>query len=79
MSRIIKKVSNQIASHLGEHVKFPQIEAEWEFIRQNEYNIAGMPGVGGCIDCTHIKIQNPDALIVKYFEIVKDGFFKTFK
>jgi len=28
-------------------------------VKQKFYDVDGMPGVGACIDCTHIKIQNP--------------------
>ncbi|KAF0753506.1 putative nuclease HARBI1, partial [Aphis craccivora] len=28
-------------------------------IQDKFYKMYNMPGIGGCIDCTHIKIQNP--------------------
>jgi len=40
-------------------IKFPQTENEWDVVKQKFYDVAGMSGVGACIDCTHIKIQNP--------------------
>lgn len=33
-----------------------------------------MPGVGGCIDCTHIKIQNPGGLHGEVFRNRKGWF-----
>lgn len=59
MSRIIKRISHQIATKARNYVKFPQTENEWDVVKQKFYDVAGMPRVGACIDCTHIKIQNP--------------------
>ncbi|CAI6344057.1 unnamed protein product [Macrosiphum euphorbiae] len=74
VSRIIKRVSHEIASRFRDHVKFPQTEAEWSVIRQQFFEIAGMPGVGGCIDCTHIKIQNPGGINGEVFRNRKGWF-----
>lgn len=59
VERIIKKVSLAISGLLNRYVKFPPTEDALEANRQRFYNIAGFPGVSGCIDCTHIPIQNP--------------------
>jgi len=74
VSRIIKRVSTHISSCFRDHVKFPQTEAEWEMIRQHFYDIAGMSGVGGCIDCPHMRIQNPGGLNEEVFRNRKGWF-----
>lgn len=59
VSRIIKRVSTMLASNLKHHVHFPGNADHWKIIQDKFYKMYNMPGIGGCIDCTHIKIQNP--------------------
>lgn len=68
MSKIIKRVSDQNANRFTDHFNFPQNEVKWTAVRQNCYHIAGIPaGIGDCIDCTHINVQNPSGLNGKVF------------
>lgn len=48
-----------LASNVKNHVHFPRNVDEWNIIKEKFYQTYKMPGNGGCIDCTHIKIQNP--------------------
>lgn len=48
-----------IAVNVKHHVHFPRNVDEWNIIKDKFYQMYKMPGIGGCIDCTHIKIQNP--------------------
>lgn len=57
-SRIIKKVSNAIASLGQQYIQMPQ-EDEMLEVQREFFNIASFPRVVGCIDGTHIKIQSP--------------------
>lgn len=59
VSRIIKAGSYNIASHLGNVVKFPSTSAEISQLKRDFYEIGNFPGVIGCIDCTHIAIKSP--------------------
>lgn len=45
-SRIIKRISHQIATEARNYIKFPQTENEWDVVKQKFYDVAGMPGVG---------------------------------
>ncbi|KAK4884252.1 hypothetical protein RN001_000523 [Aquatica leii] len=59
VSRIVKRVSEAIASLYPQHVKFPATELELKKCQQDFYNVASFPRVIGAIDCTHISIQSP--------------------
>lgn len=65
LSKTMKKVSDQIAPYFKNHVNFPQTEAKWTtiqlYIIQNLYDIAGIPGVGGCIDYIYTS-KNPGGI-----------------
>lgn len=56
VSRIVAKVSQVIASHLPQFVRFPDAK---EALKTDFYNIARFPQVVGCIDCTHVRIKCP--------------------
>lgn len=57
-SKCICKVSAAIAELAPDFIKFPEPEEE-EKIMQQFSSIAGMPGVIGCIDGTHVPIKSP--------------------
>ncbi|XP_069680115.1 putative nuclease HARBI1 isoform X2 [Periplaneta americana] len=59
MSRIIRRVSTEIARHLRQFVKFPSTEEDYNVNRNMFHAIAQFPGISGVIDCTHIPIQSP--------------------
>lgn len=47
---------------MRDFIKFPHTQYEWNKVKQQFYDVAGMPGVDACIVCTHIKIQNSGGL-----------------
>ncbi len=57
--RIVKKVSNAIASKYQQFVVFHGNQDTLRQRQQNFFNIASFPRVIGALDCTHIKIQSP--------------------
>lgn len=57
VSRIVSRVSRAVATLLPRFVKWPQRIAD---LKERFYAKAGFPNVVGCIDCTHIRIKNPD-------------------
>ena len=58
VSKIVKNVSAAIASLAPEIIKFPNPATEGQVMQQFSA-IAGMPGVIGCVDGTHIPIKSP--------------------
>lgn len=58
-SRIVKKVTEAIASLRIHYINFPQDQNEKNEICRKFYELARFPRVIGAIDCTHIKIQSP--------------------
>ncbi|XP_042877918.1 putative nuclease HARBI1 [Penaeus japonicus] len=58
VSRCVRSVSVKIADLAVEYITFPQ-PAEEEVVMQQFSLIAGMPGVIGCVDGTHIPIKSP--------------------
>ncbi|XP_063959340.1 putative nuclease HARBI1 [Lytechinus pictus] len=56
LSRLIAKVSAEIASWRPRYVCFPE---QLEQVQQEFYTYSNFPGVIGAIDCTHILVTNP--------------------
>lgn len=73
VSQCLKNVSRAIASRCGHHIVPPAGNALRQTIEQF-YSIAGMPGVVGAIDCTHIQIQRPSVENSEVFRCRK-GYF----
>lgn len=57
-SRVVRKVSLALADLLPVYVKWPTNDEKKE-IKNEFYRMAGFPGVIGCIDGTHVRIQRP--------------------
>lgn len=57
--RAVGKVTLLIAKHLYSMlVRFPQPAGFPKFMR-DFYEVAEFPGVTGCVDCTHVRINSP--------------------
>ena len=59
VSRIISKVSYALAQKQVHFIKWPSTEAEIVQTKRGFYDKGGFPGVIGCVDGTHVKIQGP--------------------
>lgn len=59
VSRIVKKVSEAIASLRNRFIKMPANPQERITCQNNFYQTARFPRIIGCVDGTHIKIQSP--------------------
>lgn len=57
--KIIREVSEALASLRPEIITFPTTDDEIRQVRQDFFNIAKFPLCIGAIDCTHIKIRSP--------------------
>lgn len=60
VSRIISNVSYAIAQKQINFIKWPSTEAEVLQNKRGFYDKVGFPGVIGCVDGTHIRIQAPN-------------------
>lgn len=58
--KAIWNVTDGLVSVADQFIKFPE-GAEIERQKRKFYDIAHFPNVTGCIDCTHIRIQQPPA------------------
>lgn len=74
MCRILKNVSIALARKRGDYVKFPITLDEQRREMQAFHAIAGFPRVIGCIDGTHIPIQNPGGPFAQGY-INRKGFY----
>lgn len=73
VSQCLKNVSRAIASLEARYINFPQARDINETI-EGFYRIAGMPGVIGCVDGTHLAIRRPTVDNPEIFRCRK-GFF----
>lgn len=73
VSQCLKTVARAIASRSEHHI-FPPAGNALRNTIQKFYNIAGMPGVIGAIDCTHIAILRPPVMNPELFRCRK-GYF----
>lgn len=67
-SLIVRDVSTAIAKLRSTFVCMP-IESEMPTMQKCFYQIAKFPRTIGAIDCTHVKIQNPGNIMLKYFSL----------
>ena len=61
VSRIVSRVSTALARKQNQCVRWPSTAAERQEIKQGFFEKGGFPGVIGCIDGTHVRIQGPSA------------------
>jgi len=59
VSRIIRKVSNEISILVQNFITFPTTQRERSETMTNFYALAKFPGVLGAINCTHVAIRSP--------------------
>lgn len=59
LSVIIARIVRVISTYLPEYIKFPTEGNKIRDLKAGFFEIAGMPGIVGAIDCTHIRIKNP--------------------
>lgn len=71
--RIVMNVSAAIASLAQDYIKFPNPAAEGQ-VMQDFSAIAGMPGVIGCIDGTHVPIISPGGPNAEIYRCRKNHF-----
>lgn len=67
-SRIVKRVSQAIASLKPHFIKMPKTQEELQEVAQNFYEISRFPRCCGAIDCTHVRIISPGNLST-YFKL----------
>ncbi|CAH2013455.1 unnamed protein product, partial [Acanthoscelides obtectus] len=73
-SKIVKKVSEAIATFSGRFIKMPSNDEEIRKAKSSFYEKAHVPRVIGSLDCTHIKIQSPGGNNAELFRNRK-GYF----
>ena len=61
VSRIVSRVSTALARKQNQFIRWPSTAAERQEIKQGFFEKGGFPGVIGCIDGTHVRIQGPSA------------------
>ncbi|XP_031348100.1 putative nuclease HARBI1 [Photinus pyralis] len=59
VSRIVKKVSQQIAALRNQFIQMPTTPEEIISTQNKFYRVARFPRVIGCLDGTHVKIRSP--------------------
>lgn len=73
VSQCLARVARAIAFLSNRYIKYPAGNM-LRGVMNGFHAIAGMPGVVGCIDCTHIKIQRPPREDSEFFRCRK-GYF----
>lgn len=59
VSRIISKVADALCRRSCQFIRFPTTPDEIRFVQEGFFKLRGFPGVVGCVDGTHVKIQVP--------------------
>ena len=60
VSRTVNNVSYALPQKQVHFIKWPSTEAEIVQMKRGFYDKGGFPGVIGCVDGTHVKIQGPN-------------------
>lgn len=72
--RTIKRVSQAICRLRSQFIDFPRNAEHKNMIQTGFFQLRGFPRVIGAVDCTHVKIQSPNANIGERFRNRK-GYF----
>ncbi|XP_008188715.1 putative nuclease HARBI1, partial [Acyrthosiphon pisum] len=65
--RTIKRVSQAICRLRSQFIDFPRNAEQKNMIQTGFFQLRGFPRVIGAVDCTHVKIQSPNANIGERF------------
>lgn len=66
MSRCVANVTEALMERASQFIHFPEDEATVQTLKDDFYGLAGMPGVLGVVDCTHVAIKAPNAEDLSY-------------
>lgn len=66
MSRCVANVTEALVERAPQFIHFPEDEAAVQSLKDDFYALAGMPGVLGVLDCTHVAIKAPNAEDLSY-------------
>ncbi|XP_015142731.1 putative nuclease HARBI1 [Gallus gallus] len=66
MSRCVANVTEALVERAPQFIHFPEDEAAVQSLKDDFYALAGMPGVLGVVDCTHVAIKAPNAEDLSY-------------
>ncbi|NXP26284.1 ALPL protein, partial [Scytalopus superciliaris] len=66
MSRCVANVTEALVERAPQFIHFPEDEATVQSLKDSFYGLAGMPGVLGVVDCTHVAIKAPNAEDLSY-------------
>ncbi|NXL78678.1 ALP1 protein, partial [Leptocoma aspasia] len=66
MSRCVANVTEALVERASQFIHFPKDEATVQTLKDDFYGLAGMPGVLGVVDCTHVAIKAPNAEDLSY-------------
>ncbi|NXC07033.1 ALP1 protein, partial [Orthonyx spaldingii] len=66
MSRCVANVTEALVERASQFIRFPEDEAAVQTLKNDFYELAGMPGVLGVVGCTHVTIKAPNAEDLSY-------------
>ena len=73
VSKVLNDFVDALFKITGLFIRMPATKEEQRQTMGEFYDIAGFPGVLGCIDCTHIPIKAPSAPEQEYAYVNKKG------
>ena len=74
VTKVLNDFVNALFKIAGLFIRMPATKEEQRQTMGEFYDIAGFPGVLGCIDCTHIPIKAPSAPEQEYAYVNRKGF-----
>ncbi|XP_038620834.1 putative nuclease HARBI1 [Tachyglossus aculeatus] len=66
MSRCVANVTEALVERASRFIRLPEDELALQSLKDEFYGLAGMPGVVGVLDCTHVTIKAPNAEDLSY-------------
>nr|XP_033783868.1 putative nuclease HARBI1 [Geotrypetes seraphini]XP_033783869.1 putative nuclease HARBI1 [Geotrypetes seraphini] len=66
MSRCVSNVTDALVERASQFIHFPMEKRARQQLKDEFYGLAGLPGVLGVLDCTHVAIKAPNAEDLSY-------------
>eukprot|EP00079_Xenopus_tropicalis_P009799 XP_002934124.1 PREDICTED: putative nuclease HARBI1 [Xenopus tropicalis] len=66
MSRCVTNVTEALVERASQFISFPRDERSVQRLKDEFYNLAGVPGVLGVVDCTQVNIKAPNSEDLSY-------------